>query len=76
MTLVLAALLFALALAGVRPEAAGAHRDPCHSKHKCPSDHATYKWKGWRCVKPTSTKRNSTFRKRITYGGKVYFCKR
>jgi hypothetical protein len=30
----------------------------------------------WLCVKPTADERNSTFRKRIVYGGRVYWCKR
>jgi hypothetical protein len=55
---------------------AAAHRHSCHRAHTCPSDHATYKWRGLWCVKPTSSKRNATFKRRVTYGGKRYFCKR
>jgi hypothetical protein len=53
----------------------GAHRSGCHSHHTCPSDHATYRWHGWLCVKPTADERNSSFRKRIRYGGHTYYCK-
>lgn len=58
--------------------ASAAHRNPCHTRHECPSDHATYRWgpKRLLCVKPTSSKRNATFRKRIRYGGLTYYCKR
>jgi hypothetical protein len=55
---------------------ASAHRDPCHPKYRCPSDHASYRWRGLLCVKPTSSKRTSAFRKRVRYGGRTYFCKR
>lgn len=53
-----------------------AHRSGCHSKHVCPSDHATYKWRGKLCVKPTSNKRTSSFKQRARYGGLTYYCKR
>jgi hypothetical protein len=55
---------------------AGAHRSGCHSHHTCPSDHATYRWHGLLCVKPTADERNSSFRKRVRYGGHTYYCKR
>lgn len=58
------------------PAAADAHRSHCHRKHACPSDHATYRWRGQLCVKPDSRKRNKTFRKRVRYDGKTYYCKR
>ena len=63
---------------GYSAESASAHRSWCHSKHTCPSDHATYRWgpKRLLCVKPTSDKRNSTFRIRVRYGGLTYYCKR
>ena len=28
------------------------------------------------CVKPTAPKRNSTFNRRVRYGGYTYYCKR
>jgi len=69
-----------LALSGVALSvavpSADAHRARCHQNHSCPSDHATYRWKGWLCVAPYSDKRNATFRKRISYAGRTYYCKR
>jgi hypothetical protein len=61
---------------------APAHRSGCHRWHTCPSDHATYRWRSpatgirWLCVAPYADERNSTFRKRIVYGGRTYWCKR
>jgi opacity protein-like surface antigen len=80
----LAAIFAAFAFAAVTPDQAQAHRSRCHQAHTCPSDHATYRWRGrvggitarWLCVHRTSDERNSTFRRRVVYGGRVYFCKR
>lgn len=74
--IVLAALAVALGLSVATAEPANAHRNPCHVKHACPSDHATYRWRGVLCVKPTSDKRTASFRKRLTYAGLTYHCKR
>jgi hypothetical protein len=57
------------------PAAAPAHRSGCHSHHVCPSDHATYKWRGKLCVKPTSPERDSSFKKKVRYAGLTYYCK-
>ena len=84
LTLAALALLAALAFAAVAPQRAQAHSHPCHRAHTCPSDHATYRWLGriggvrarWLCVKRSSSKYNSTFRRRVVYGGRVYWCKR
>jgi hypothetical protein len=54
---------------------ASAHRDSCHTHHVCPSDHATYRWKGRLCVKPSSEKNDGTFRKKVRYAGLPYLCK-
>jgi hypothetical protein len=59
----------------VVPAVAPAHRSGCHSHHSCPSDHATYKWRGKLCVKPTSPKRTSAFKRKVRYGGYTYYCK-
>lgn len=74
----LALLTVAVLAFGYTAKPANAHRNACHTRHTCPSDHATYRWGTQRllCVKPTSSKRNATFRKRIRYGGLTYFCKR
>jgi hypothetical protein len=81
--LVLAAATIVLVLgAGYATSSASAHRAVCHRLHLCPSDHATYRWRQpgtgirWLCVAPYSDKRNVTFRKRIVYGGRAYWCKR
>lgn len=54
---------------------ASAHRNACHLHHTCPSDHATYRWNGRLCVKPSSPKNDGTFRKRVRYAGLPYLCK-
>jgi hypothetical protein len=44
---VAAVVAFALlALTAIAPDQAQAHRSWCHSRHTCPSDHATYRWYG------------------------------
>lgn len=75
----LVALVAAVVFCGVavlRVDGASAHRHGCHPAHTCPSDHATYRWRGMLCVKPTSDKRNATFRKRVVHAGLTYYCKR
>ena len=77
--LVLLAALVAWASAiGYLAAPASAHRSGCHSKHECPSDHATYRWgpKRLLCVKPSSDKRNATFKLSVRYAGLPYLCKR
>jgi len=70
------ATLAAVAVAAVASTpSASAHRSGCHPKRECPSDHATYKWRGKLCVKPTSDKRNSSFKTKIRYAGLTYYCK-
>jgi hypothetical protein len=74
---VLAAVTFALSASP-----ASAHRSGCHRWHTCPSDHATYWWRSpttglrWLCVAPYASERNATFRRRIVYAGRLYYCKR
>ena len=85
-TLALAAVavLVGLAFGAVAPNQVRAHRSRCHQAHSCPSDHATYRWYGraggrlgrWLCVHRSADERNSTFKIRVVYGGRVYFCKR
>ena len=70
------ALLVAAVLAFGFAGTASAHRSGCHRWHTCPSDHATYRWRGWLCVAPYASERNSTFRHRVVYEGRVYYCKR
>lgn len=47
-----AALALAAFTFGYAAGPASAHRSGCHRWHSCPSDHATYRWRGWRCVAP------------------------
>ncbi len=54
---------------------ASAHRNGCHPHYTCPSDHATYRWRGKLCVKPSSPKNGGTFRKKVRYAGLPYLCK-
>jgi hypothetical protein len=63
------AVLVVLALA---PPQAGAHRSRCHQRHTCPSDHATYRWRGLRCVAPYSEQWNRSFRRRVRHQGRTY----
>lgn len=70
--LVLAAAL----LASVAAVPGSAHRAVCHARHECPSDHATYRWRGMLCVKPTSEKRTARFKIRVRYDGRTYWCRR
>jgi hypothetical protein len=65
-----------LALLAVLPTAAGAHRSGCHRWHSCPSDHATYKWRGMWCVSPASGESRYGYPKRVVYGGRIYYCRR
>jgi hypothetical protein len=65
----------AMLLAGAGAPAASAHRSGCHSHHVCPSDHATYKWKGKLCVKPSAEERTSAFKQKVRYQGLTYYCK-
>ena len=66
-------LTLALTAAGT-VSAAPTHRDGCHVAHSCPSDHATYRWRGLLCVKPTSDKRTAAFKRRVVYAGRPYYC--
>lgn len=69
--------LVALALAVVTPASGGnSHRNVCHTRHTCPSDHASYRWTGWLCVAKTADERTAAFKKRVVYQGRVYFCRR
>ena len=84
LALAVATAFAALAFAAVTPDQAQAHRSRCHQRHTCPSDHATYRWRGriggvtarWLCVHRTADERNRTFNRRVRYGGRVYYCKR
>ena len=71
-----ATLAFTAFTFGYAAGPASAHRSWCHSRHDCPSDHATYRWHGLLCVKPSADERTSSFKKRVRYGGRTYYCKR
>jgi hypothetical protein len=85
LVLVTSAVLTLTAFAlGYSASPANAHRHGCHRAHSCPSDHATYRWRGtiggvtarWLCVYRFAEERNRTFNRRVRYGGRVYYCKR
>jgi len=75
---VAAAVALAAFTSGYFADPASAHRARCHQAHSCPSDHATYRWgpKRLLCVKPSSDKRNATFKMNVRYAGLPYLCKR
>lgn len=60
---------------------AQAHRSGCHRSHSCPSDHATYRWRQpsteamLLCVASYADERDSSFRERISYQRRTYWCK-
>jgi hypothetical protein len=73
------ALLAALSLTGAASlvsTQAAAHRSGCHSHHTCPSDHATYRWRGLLCVKPGADEYTRSFWRVVYYQGRKYYCKR
>ena len=72
------AIVVCAVAAGRVADDASAHRAACHTAHTCPSDHASYRWgpKRLLCVKPSSDKRNATFKIRVRYSGLTYYCKR
>jgi hypothetical protein len=53
-----------------------AHRSGCHGAHSCPSDHATYRWRGWLCISHASGDYRRGYNHKIAYGGRTYFCKK
>ena len=57
------------------PAGASAHQNPCHTKHSCPSDHHTYRYKGLLC---TSYKgeRKASDKIVLKVGGRRYWCHR
>jgi hypothetical protein len=78
--LVLAAVAGAVAAIPAAP--ASGHISFCHLRQTCPSDHASYRWRnphtGSRllCVKPTADERDSSFKIRVVWQGRTYWCKR
>ncbi len=73
--LTIAAVAGAAVTAGL-PASAEAHQNGCHRAHTCPSDHATYRWRGQLCVSTASGESRSGYPRRVRYGGRVYYCKR
>lgn len=72
--LAVAAALAAFAVVPLAP-AASAHRSGCHTKHVCPSDHATYRWRGVLCVSPSADERTAKFKRKVRYDGRTYYCR-
>ncbi len=59
---------------------APAHTSGCHTRHACPSDHATYVWtdssgRSWLCVRPGASEYDSSFSTTIAYQGLPYDCR-
>jgi hypothetical protein len=69
--LLLTVLVGALALGAAG--GAGAHRDPCHQAHSCPSDHHSYVWQGLSCTS-YANERTQSDTKTVTVGGRTYWC--
>jgi hypothetical protein len=65
----------ATAPALIIPAAAPAHRSGCHGAHSCPSDRATYRWRGKLCLSPRNGG-NSGNGARVVYQGLTYYCHR
>lgn len=74
--LLLLVLVVAALAAGSASPVAEAHRSGCHRWHSCPSDHATYRWRGLLCVAPYADENDGSFRRRVVYDGRTYLCKR
>jgi hypothetical protein len=70
---VLLAIVTALSLTA---PVASAHSNPCHSKHDCPSDHASYVWSGKLCVDKKAKEFDKTFKSKLKYAGRTYYCKK
>lgn len=69
------AVVAAALLAVSAPTGAPAHRSGCHSHHSCPSDRATYRWRGLLCKSPKNGG-SLSYGKRVRYGGYTYYCHR
>lgn len=72
-----AALVAAALSFGLAADPASAHRSGCHRWHTCPSDLATYRWRGLLCVSQRHRAEfGPSFRRRVVYAGLTYYCKR
>jgi Protein of unknown function (DUF1524) len=69
--LLVASALVALAATGAG--GASAHRDPCHSRHSCPSDHHTYVWRGLSCTSYVDERLRKDG-KTVVVAGRRYWC--
>lgn len=59
--------------------AGSAHRDPCHTRHSCPSDHHTYAWadvrgRSWDCARPGASELSAADTVSLAVGGRRYLC--
>lgn len=75
-TVIVCVLVALVATLAMSVQSASGHRSGCHRGHTCPSDHATYRWRGLLCVKPSSSERDSSFERRVRHAGLTYYCKR
>lgn len=71
----LAVVSILLAAALVAPAGASAHRNPCHTKHTCLSDHHTYRYKGLLCTS-YEAERKASDKIVLKVAGRRYWCQR
>ena len=72
---VAAALALAVLATAGSARAGTAHRDPCHSRHTCPSDHHTYVWRALVCTSYPD-ERTPVDTTTVAVGGRTYWCRR
>ena len=71
LVLIAAVSVFAAILAA--PTAA--HRNSCHTKHACPSDHHTYRWSAKKLLCTSYKAERVTADKiRVVVAGRTYWC--
>lgn len=70
-----AAATAAMTPALIVPSVAPAHRSGCHGAHSCPSDRATYRWRGMLCKSPKNGG-NRSYGRRVVYQGLTYYCRK
>jgi len=75
LAVVLSAALAYSAGAALAPSTASAHTNDCHTLKTCPSDDATYRWRGYLCVSRSSPKHNASFSERKHWDTYIYYCK-
>jgi hypothetical protein len=69
------AVVASAAVAASLAQGGASHRDPCHLRHECPSDHHTYPW-GPQSLYCTSypDERLASDTTTVAWGGRTYWC--